>query len=274
MATKVTADFLNLEERPMEDTSVDAMEYYEIKISNPDMDNNHRFTVDYTDQWTLPSEAYLQMTGEIVKAADDSSYAAADKVGFVNNGPLHLFEKATYKIDNQAVETIEKPGEASLVTSLVNYSDDYVNYMGEQLMVAKDTGGNDTEDTNTGFVTRKAHKKFDLCIPLSHVFGFARGVNKTLYGVTQTLELEKGTSQDNVLYRKNDVDAARVKLTGLSLWMPRVIPSPESQAKLFKFMNSGKEMITPFQQFKYFDKAFDNSTAISLARLTIRGMSL
>ena len=121
-------------------------------MANPDTEDNPRFTIDYTDQWVLPKEAYLQMTGEIVKAADGSSYAAADKVAFVNNGPLHLFDRAIYKIDNQAVEIVEKLGEASLITSLVDYSDDYVNSMGEQLMIAKDTKDNDTADTNTGFV--------------------------------------------------------------------------------------------------------------------------
>ena len=99
MTTKITPEFLRLDEQPMVDTSVDSVEFYEIKLSNPDTDRNPRFTVDYTDQWVLPNEAYLQMTGEIVKAADGSSYAAADKVAFVNNGPLHLFDRAIYKID-------------------------------------------------------------------------------------------------------------------------------------------------------------------------------
>ena len=232
-------------------------------MANPDTEDNPRFTIDYTDQWVLSNEANLQMTGEIVEAADGSSYAAADKVAFVNNGPLHLFDRAIYKIDNQAVEIVEKLGEASLITSLVDYSDDYVNSMGEQLMIAKDTKDNDTADTNTGLVKRKALKKFDLCIPLSHIFGFARGVNKVFYGMTHEVELQKATNLDNAIFRKNDVDAAKAKLTGLILWMPRVTPSPESSAKLLKFIGGKKEMQAQFQQVKYFDKAFDNNTDIT-----------
>ena len=247
-----------MEERPMEDPSVDSVQIYEVKISSPETASNPIFSVDYINQWTLPSEALLQMTGEIVKTADGSSYGAGDKVGFVNNGPLHLFARAVYKINNEIVEQVENPGVASLITSLVDYSDDYVNSMGEQLMIAKDVEGNNTDDTNTGFVKRKAFKKFDLCIPLRHFFGFARGVNKAVYGVTHTVELVKDTSQNNALYRKGDVDAAKVKLTRLSLWMPRVMPSPESNTRLLKFINSGKELMTPFQQVKHFDKVFNN----------------
>ena len=209
MATKIIADFLNMEERPMEDT----IQLYEVEISDPETTSNPRFFIDDTDQWTLPSEVFLQIKGEIVKAADGSAYGAGDKVGFINNGPLHLFSRAVYKINNQIVEQVEKPGEASLITSLVDYSDDYVNSMGEQLMIAKDVEGNNTDDTNTGFVQRKDFKKFDLCIPLRHFFGFARGVNKAVYGVIDTVELVKSTSQNNALYRKGDVDAAKVKLT-------------------------------------------------------------
>ena len=81
------------------------------------------------------------MTGEIFNAADGSSYAAVDKIGFVNNATLYMFDRAVYKINNQIVEQVDKPGEASLGTSLVDYSDDYVNSMGEQLMIAKDVEG-------------------------------------------------------------------------------------------------------------------------------------
>ena len=77
-------------------------------------------------------------------------------MAFFYYGPLHLYDQAIYKIDNQSVEIVEKAGEASLITSLVDYLDDYVNSMGKQLMIAKDTKDNDTADTNTGFVTRKA----------------------------------------------------------------------------------------------------------------------
>ena len=131
MATKIVADFLNMEERPMEDTSVDSIQLYEVEISDPETTSNPIFSIDHTNQWTLPSQAFLQMKGEIVKAADGSSYGAGDKVRFVNNGPLHLFARAVYKINNQIVEQVERPGEASLITSLVDYSDDYVNSMGE-----------------------------------------------------------------------------------------------------------------------------------------------
>lgn len=147
MATEVISEFFNLSEQPLQDNSIDAIEHYETKIS--DSDRNPRFTIDYTDQWVLPCQTYLQFTGKLVKN-DGTDYVAADNVAFVNNGPLHMFKRAVYKIDNQAIETIEKPGEATLVTSLVDHSNNHLQMLGEQLMIAKDTGDNNTAAGNMG----------------------------------------------------------------------------------------------------------------------------
>ena len=154
MSTEVTSEVLNLGEHPLEDNSIQKLEDYETKISNPDTEQNPRFTVDYTDQWVLPSKAYLRFTGKIVKN-DDTDYGADDNIAFVNNGFMQLFQRAEYKVDNQVIERVENPGDATLITSLVDYPADYVEAMGDTLMIAKDTGANLTAATNTGFVARK-----------------------------------------------------------------------------------------------------------------------
>ena len=78
MATSIPAECLQLDEHPMVDASVDSLKYYEIQLADPNMEDNPRFTINYPDQWVLPKEAYMQMAGEILKAADGSSYAAGD----------------------------------------------------------------------------------------------------------------------------------------------------------------------------------------------------
>lgn len=259
-ATQIISDYLNLHERPMEDNSIKSIEYYETKISGAGEENNPRFHIEHNDQWVLPCEAWLQIQGEIVKAADGSVYGDNDNVAFVNNGPLCLFDSAIYKINNETVETVNKPGMATFITSLVDYSHDHIMNMGEQLMIAKDIKLNNTDATNTGFTDRKQYKKFDVRIPLSHIFGFARDVKKVMYGMTHTLELARGTNDNDAIFRKGDVDAAKVKLTGLSLWMPRVIPSENSIAKLYNFISKKGVMNTPFKQIKYFENNYDNST--------------
>ena len=137
MAKKGMSDFLNLKESPMEDDSIDSTDMYQVMLPNPDIERNPRFNIDYTDQWVLPHNAYLQFTGKVVKT-DGTDYAAGDKIALVNNGVLRVFERAIYKIDNIPIETVDKPGVSTFVTALVDYSEDYLQNMGEQLMIVKD----------------------------------------------------------------------------------------------------------------------------------------
>ena len=97
---------------------------------------------------------------------------------------------------------------------------------------------------------------------MSHIFGFAKGVNKALYGVTHTLELTR-VADSNALYRKGDVDAAKIKLSYMGLWMPTVTPSPMARTSLFEFINNKKEVYTPFQQIKHISHSFNNFTNVS-----------
>ena len=54
-------------------------------------------------------------------------------------------------------------------------------------MIEKDDN-NATMADDVGFKTRKANRVFDVCIPLSHIFRFARDVNKNTYGLTHTID--------------------------------------------------------------------------------------
>ena len=176
---------------------------------------------------------------------------------------MQLFQRAEYKVDNQVIERVENPGDATLITSLVDYPADYVEAMGDTLMIAKDTGANLTAATNTGFVARKKYHNFDVCIPLSHIFRFTKDVRKAFYGMTHSVELVRKTGPNDALLRAADVDAGKVKFTSMSLWMPRVTPSDKANAKLLKFMQSKQTIQAPFEQIKYFDKAFDDMRDIT-----------
>jgi len=252
MATKVLSDFINLNELPLEDTSISKIEFYETKISNPDTETNPRFNIDFTDQWVLPCEAYIQLTGKVVKSANGANYNAGTNIALVNNGLMHLFSQATYKIDNQSVEMINNPGDATLVTSLVDYSNDYVDMMGEQLMIVKDVGANNTAAGNTGHAKRKEHQQFDVSIPLSHIFRFCKDIKKVFYGMPHSIEFVKQNRSSNALLKANGVDDGKVQLSNMSLWMPRVIPSPETMARLTKFISGKKTMMLPFRQLKFY----------------------
>ena len=234
MATfaNVSDPVLDLSSAPLRDDSLEDISWFEYAPQNPGARQNLLLTVNNADQYALPSEAYLQVSGKLVKAAGDAAYASADVVALVNNGIMALFESVSYWINGVEVEALNNNVDiATTILGLVRYSDDYAKTTGTSLLWAKDTsaaasiapyainGGNVTGDNadynrglhirhglllgggNTGF--------FDAVIPLSHLFGFCRDVRKALYGVKHELRLQRRATDDEAIYRAAAAGAAR-----------------------------------------------------------------
>lgn len=261
MTTNITNEVLQLDEHSMKDDSIEKIEFQEVVINDIDARNTLNFIIDYTDQWILPCEAYIQFTGKIVKN-DGTAYAAAANIAFTNNGIMNYFRTARYMINNQDIEVVENPGEASLVMGLVDYSEDYAKMMGDQICFHVDGPTTTAEAANLGFASRKAMTwiegtghRFDFCIPLSHIYRFAKDVRKVFYGMTHNIELIKGNVNDAIM-RAAAADAGKVTLTGASLWYPRVTPSLKEQAKLTKWIASSKQMNHLYQQVKHYSVNF------------------
>ena len=54
--------------------------------------------------------------------AAGSPLADTDEVSLTNNGPMFLFDRATYSMDGMQVENIIDPGRATLLKGLLTYS--------------------------------------------------------------------------------------------------------------------------------------------------------
>jgi len=96
---------------------------------------------------------------------------------------------------------------------------------------------------NAGFATRKAmldnHGRFSCAIPLSHIFGFCRHVQKVTFGASHTVVLARRQTDDYALWHGAGVDHGAVKLSKLSLWMPIMTPSLTVETRLLSFMDQG-----------------------------------
>ena len=71
-----------------------------------------------------PSESYLIFDGRPTKA-DGTPYANADEVALTNNGVMHLFSRIEYHLSNQLIESLNYPGQATTMLSLLKYPDDF-----------------------------------------------------------------------------------------------------------------------------------------------------
>ena len=68
--------------------------------------------IESQDLFTHLSESYLIFEGHLTKA-DGTAYANTDLVMLTNNGIIHLFNRISYYLSSQEIETVSYPGQTT-----------------------------------------------------------------------------------------------------------------------------------------------------------------
>ena len=217
-----------------------------------------RITIETQDIFTHPSESYLIITGQLLKA-DGTPYDAANRVTLANNGIMYLFKRIRYELSGQEIENIINVGQATTMLGLLKYPDDFSKSKGLNQLWYKDTKNTtavEGNNLNVGFKIRRDYifgntdgvganvGKFSFRIPLKHIFGFCEDYDKIVYGLKHTLTLTR--DNDNtaifkaiVLNLAGDADTlpfGRVNLDKIIWFMPHVTPADEDKMKLYKII--------------------------------------
>ncbi|XP_065684219.1 uncharacterized protein LOC136096635 [Hydra vulgaris] len=97
---------LNLTEQPFIGESISRFQFGEYFPPTGTNINNTvpiKINIEMTDSFFLPSKAYIQVEGRLLKA-DGTSYANADVVTLTHNGIMHLFSRMEYDLSRQNIE--------------------------------------------------------------------------------------------------------------------------------------------------------------------------
>lgn len=281
---QIIEDYLNIDEPVLLDESVEAFEYHEYEAQNPAAINNQgeiRIDIQDQDLYILPSKSYLLVEGLLVQNADGAVYAADARITLTNNAIMFMFNNVKYQLNNNEVENIFSPGQATTMKGLLTYSSDFALAEGLNQCWQKDTLATsiidlDNNGYNAGFATRQdfiitnpnPRGTFSFVIPLSHVFGFFDDYNKVVYGVKHTLTLIRGSDND-AIFRNNDVDAGKIVLSKLSWFVPHVKPSTVNKLSLYKIVEKKTKIPIGFRAIQCDSLAVPQSTAFSW-RLSVK----
>ena len=218
-----------------------------------------RINIETQDIFTHPSESYLIIKGQLLKA-DGTLYAHANRVTLANNGIMYLFKRIRYELSGQDIENIMNLGQATTMLGLLKYPDDFSNSKGLNQLWYKDTKNTTVLDPananfNDGFKVRHDYifgkvdgdvnprGSFSFRIPLKHIFGFCEDYDKVVYGLKHTLTLTRD-SNNTAIHKFFDDDGAgndrlalgQVILSDITWFMPHVIPADEDKMKLYKII--------------------------------------
>jgi len=210
------------------------------------------FNSFYQDGYFLPSESYISIKGRLVK--NDGTAYDNEEVTLVNNAMMFLFKDARYAISDTEIETVQYLGQATSLFGLLTLPDDFSTSSGLSRCWSKDTTNNahsskyqrsvakaadaailageftpiEHANYNQGFAVRKSFifssvpkGSFTFTIPFSHIFGFSE-YNKLLYGVQQTLTLERNGDDNLALHRADDnALTGKVELSNITWYIPK-----------------------------------------------------
>ena len=241
-------DALNVTEKAPEDNSIYSEDYFPFNpITGTDFNSPGviQLNIENQDEYFLPSKSWLEIEGKLIKH-DDTRYLVGDSATLANNGILNCFSNIKYQLGGNEIESINHPGQATLMLGLLKYDASYSGlsqcWQPDDLAVLAD---------NTGFQKRRGFifnasaqpnniGSFSFAVDLEHIFGFAEDYDKVVYGMRHSLQLNRKANDNDAIYRTAAAHAGKVEITKITLWMARVVPSFSESSRLNKLILDDK----------------------------------
>jgi len=301
----IMPDEYKLDLEPFHLLTANEYELVEFQSDDSEIKNAQVVRISIKDQsaYINLNKGYLEVQVRLVKAANQTAYAADDQITLCNN-VMSLFSRCILRVQNQVVESVEQAHIVAAVKSLLHYSNDYAD-TASNVLYYKDTGvrnatdeclggedenvrllnnalqaaGNDIgENTalfkenlqyNAGFVQRQritgASNIVSCYVPLSHIFSFCQ-VDRIMVSNQVSLEFTKSPATEHII-RSSAVADGLVHLQRMSCWIPRILPKPEVEMSLKAALGSGV-----LSKYKYntFNAYVSDNVANAAATATFR----
>ena len=186
--------------------------------------NGYKFTINDRSSFYDWYNAYFEVQFQLHKLADGTAYGGADRIAVIN-GSHSLIKHLMIKSAGKIVYDTDNLHNVTFVKNLLEYSDDYSRSVGKNSLWYLDTDDT-TANTNLGFQARKVLTQagnINIIIPLNRWSFFEELNDKMLVPMQLQFNIELN-SDDELVHRVHDVDAARVVINRFILWVPRLTP--------------------------------------------------
>ena len=185
---------------PIEENYDDFIEHFEYNDYRPPQSEDINqsggefpINVHSEDIITLPCESLLVFHGQIKinEVTGDSVKKSIDvdpkKIRFDTNGILHRFDHIEYKIGDNKIDDIRKPGIATTMKGLLSF----------QPNMSRSLSGWDIYPNATNLINAQGY--FTVIKPLSEVMGFFEDFGKCMVRIPQSLIFHNSTTSDHAM---------------------------------------------------------------------------
>lgn len=225
----------DLAEKPAIDESIVSYRLYSHEAYTSRYENNDEIRIRLPeDLCTRPSDSYLFIQGRIVK--DDN--IPDTQTQFVNNGVVFLFSEIRYEVNGQTIDINTKPGITSTMKALASFNhSENIRYQ------------------NAGWFwneksTIVVNGRFNVCIPLKMLLGFAEDYTEVMVNIAQELILIRSNSDNNALITLIENEKPKVILDRIVWKVPHISPGLREEVALTKKIEKGKDVMLPFRSWQ------------------------
>lgn len=230
----------------------ESISHYEIHSHKPKSSNfansdEIRIPIQFEDLYLLPSRSVIHICGQL-KAPRGKPALANTK--FVNNAICFLFQDIRYELQGVEIDRCKNVGLSTLMKNWVSFNPN-------QSMLAE----------NSGWIGLNENKKinndagyFDVCIPLSMIFGFAEDYNKIIVNLKHELILTRARNDYNAIVQSgvttNDVmtyEDFEIEINLIEWLMPHVTLSYSKQIEMLKFIGMDKPIVMSFRSREFLE---------------------
>ena len=186
--------------------------------------NGYKFTINDRSSFYDWYNAYFEVQFRLQNLADGTAYENANRITVIN-GSHSLIKHLMIKSAGKIVYDTDNLHNVTFIKNLLEYSDDFSRSIAKNSFWYLDTDAT-TANTNLGFEARKVQTQagnINVIIPLNRWSFFEELNDKMLVPMQLQFNIELN-SDDELVHRVHDVDAARVVINRFILWVPRLTP--------------------------------------------------
>lgn len=270
----MSEEFINpifdLFSKPIDDDSIHQYEY--VRYATTDglevtgfSGPTYKIVTKNPDSYLLPQKGYLDL---VFRISENAAGDLADDSTQLHANVMSLFYKASYFINSVSVEEVEFPVLTTTVRNLLEYSDDYHNKQGPAQWFYTETAPS-ALDTTSPRVTRiqvtgsGKGKRVRVLIPLSRIFAFMDGYSGAFRGFEHRFEFIKEERASQFLFGPAGGSADRVIFDQMSVWMPKLLPSPAAEDYYLRNIAAKKSTLINYESWNGYRKIQTPSTTLS-----------
>lgn len=196
-----------------------------------------RITVQHQDLSLLPSKSSIHICGKLVKG-DGTAVATTS---LANNAICHLFEEARYELNGIEIDRNKNVGITSLMKG-------YVSLNPGKSSLLENAGWLDIEENKS--LTHAGY--FDVCIPLSSIFGFAEDYHKIVVNAKHELILSRSKSDDNAVIQ-TVAEAFKILIHKVEWLIPYVTISDQRKIRLLNLIAKDPPIPMSFRTWELYE---------------------